>query len=40
MRDVKLHSGLAIIEVSDPFLLTEIESDASLQRLVAVTARV
>ena len=34
MRDVKLHSGLAIIEVSTPFLLAEIESDATLQRLV------
>ena len=34
MRDVKLHSGLAIIEVSDPLLLTVIESDPALQRLV------
>jgi hypothetical protein len=27
----KLHSGVALIEVSDPLVLTEIESDTSLQ---------
>jgi hypothetical protein len=27
----KLHSGVALIEVSDPMVLTEIESDQSLQ---------
>ncbi len=30
MQNVKLHSGIAIIEVNDPLLLTEIESDPSL----------
>jgi len=27
----KLHRGIAIIEVSDPYVLTEIESDEALQ---------
>jgi hypothetical protein len=30
----KLHKGVAIIEVSDPFVLTEIESDAAIQRFL------
>ncbi|GMU93638.1 MAG: hypothetical protein AMXMBFR4_26960 [Candidatus Hydrogenedentota bacterium] len=30
MKPVKLHDGIAIIEVSDPILLTEIESDSTL----------
>ncbi|MCC6486793.1 MAG: hypothetical protein IT364_04775 [Candidatus Hydrogenedentes bacterium] len=31
MNSPKLHDGIAIIEVADPFVLTEIESDAMLQ---------
>lgn len=31
MKTRKLHSGVALIEVKDPLLLTEIESDPSLQ---------
>ena len=31
MNQVKLHDGIAIIEVTDPLILTEIESDAGLQ---------
>ena len=31
MNDLKLHDGIAIIEVTDPLILTEIESDAGLQ---------
>ena len=34
MSHVKLHLGLAIIEVRDPFLLTEIENDRVLQRFL------
>ena len=30
----KLHKDVAIIEVSDPFVLTEIESDAAIQRFL------
>ena len=31
VKPPKLHSGIAIIEVSDPLVLTEIESDATLR---------
>ena len=31
MKVPKVHSGVALIEVSDPMTLTEIESDASLR---------
>jgi hypothetical protein len=31
MQTRKLHRGTAVIEVTDPLLLTEIESDAALQ---------
>lgn len=31
VKERKLHSGVALIEVSDPLVLTEIESDASIQ---------
>jgi hypothetical protein len=31
MNQSKLHSGVALIEVSDPLVLTEIESDTALQ---------
>jgi len=31
MHQSKLHSGVALIEVSDPLILTEIESDSALQ---------
>lgn len=31
MKTLKLHSGVALIEVKDPLLLTEIESDTSIQ---------
>lgn len=30
----KLHRGLALIEVDDPLILTEIESDAALQPIL------
>ena len=30
----KLHRGIALIEVTDPLILTEIESDATLQRFL------
>jgi hypothetical protein len=30
VKRVKLHDGIAVIEVSDPILLTEIESDSIL----------
>lgn len=30
VNDRKLHSGVALIEVSDPLVLTEIENDSSL----------
>jgi len=30
----KAHMGVALIEVSDPFLLTEIENDATLRAFV------
>ena len=31
MEQLKLHDGVAIIEVTDPLILTEIESDAGLR---------
>ena len=31
MEGAKLHSGLALIEVNDPLILIEIESDPTLQ---------
>lgn len=31
MELVKVHDGVALIEVNDPLILTEIESDAGLQ---------
>lgn len=31
MKQLKLHDGIAIIEVTDPLILTEIESDAGLR---------
>jgi hypothetical protein len=31
MNTLKLHSGIAIIEVNDPLVLTEIENDPTLQ---------
>lgn len=31
MKHVIRHSGVALIEVRDPFLLTEIENDSALQ---------
>ena len=31
MEQLKLHDGIAIIEVNDPLILTEIESDAGLR---------
>ncbi|GMW00965.1 MAG: hypothetical protein AMXMBFR84_21020 [Candidatus Hydrogenedentota bacterium] len=31
MQQTKLHTGLALIEVHDPLILTEIESDKALQ---------
>ena len=31
MDNAKLHSGIALIEVTDPLLLTEIESDPALR---------
>ncbi|MBI5094739.1 MAG: hypothetical protein HZB26_20170 [Candidatus Hydrogenedentes bacterium] len=31
MSVVKVHDGVALIEVNDPLVLTEIESDAALQ---------
>lgn len=31
MTRYKLHEGVAVIEVTDPLLLTEIESDPGLQ---------
>jgi hypothetical protein len=31
MSEPKLHDGVALIEVADPFVLTEIESDVLLQ---------
>ena len=31
---VKLHRGVAVIEVDDPLLLTEIENDAMLQPIL------
>ena len=31
MKGPKLHDGVALIEVADPLVLTEIESDAILQ---------
>jgi hypothetical protein len=31
MRKPKCHEGIALIEVSDPLVLTEIESDPQLQ---------
>lgn len=34
MAQRKLHRGIALIEVTDPFILTEIESDAVLQRFL------
>ena len=34
MNGAKLHKGIALIEVSDPLILTEIESDATLQMYV------
>ena len=30
----KLHRGLALIEVDDPFILAEIENDAALQPIL------
>lgn len=30
-HEAKLHKGVALIEVSDPLMLREIESDAALQ---------
>ena len=34
MDEAKLHHGVALIEVSDPLLLTEIESDSILKRFI------
>ncbi|HOE67749.1 MAG TPA: hypothetical protein PLO62_14615 [Candidatus Hydrogenedentes bacterium] len=34
MQGVKLHGGIALIEVTDPMLLTEIESDPALRRFL------
>ena len=31
MEGTKLHRGVALIEVTDPLVLTEIESDANLR---------
>lgn len=31
MKQLKLHDGIAIIEVADPLILTEMESDAGLR---------
>lgn len=31
MKERKLHEGVAVIEVTDPLILTEIEADAGLQ---------
>ena len=31
MPQTKLHSGIALIEVSEPMILAEIESDSALQ---------
>jgi hypothetical protein len=31
MKRRKLHSGIALIEVNDPLVLTEIENDATIQ---------
>ncbi|MBN2309832.1 MAG: hypothetical protein JXR94_12720 [Candidatus Hydrogenedentes bacterium] len=31
MKAVKMHRGIALIEVADPLLLAEIENDARLQ---------
>ena len=31
VKPPKLHSGVAVIEVSDPLVLTEIENDAALR---------
>lgn len=34
MNGLKLHKGTALVEVSDPLLLTEIENDAVLKPYV------
>lgn len=31
MKQLKVHDGIAVIEVTDPLILTEIESDAGLR---------
>ena len=31
MKQRKLHDGIAVIEVTDPLILTEMESDAALR---------
>ncbi len=34
MQEIKLHKGVAIIEVTDSYVLTEIESDSAIQRFL------
>ena len=34
MTNVKLHTGIALIEVKDPVLLAEIENDPFLSRFI------